>query len=64
MNVQVIEKAIAKNGLKKNWVAEQIGVHPGTLRRFLRGKADLSSAKLIRLLEILDLKLEALVKSA
>lgn len=60
MNLKVIEDAISKKGLKKSWVASKIEVHPGTLRRFLKGEVDMGSTKFLKLLEILNLKAEAL----
>lgn len=64
MNIEVIEKRIKQSGLKKSWVAEQIGVHPATLRRFLNGKTELGLEPFARLLTLLNLKLEALMESA
>ncbi len=60
MNLKAIEDAIKAKGLKKSWVADKIDVHPGTLRRFLRGEIDMGSIKVLKLLEILNLKAEAL----
>ena len=64
MNLQTIEQQIKIKGLKKGWVAEKIGIHPVTLRRFLKGDTELKLEKLAKLLEVLDLKFEALMKKA
>lgn len=64
MNRQKIEITIKKRGLKKGWVAEQIKVHPSTLKRFLTGKTMLNGEALIELCRILKLDPESLNKKA
>jgi len=63
-NLTVIEEKLRSKGLKKNWVAEQLKVHPSTFRRFLNGQAELGLEQLATLLKILDLKFEALIDKA
>lgn len=64
MNLEIIEQRIRQKGLKKSWIAQKIGVHPGTLRRFLKGETELGLEALAMLLKTLDLKFEALLQSA
>ena len=45
-------KWIALNGLKKQWVAEKIGVHPGHMSRYMSGKAVPSLARMVRIEEL------------
>ncbi len=60
--LDAIKRRIEERGLKHRWLADQMGVHPTTLSRFLTGKTNLSNAALKSLLRQLDL--EALMKSA
>ncbi|MEN0060019.1 MAG: helix-turn-helix transcriptional regulator [Bdellovibrio sp.] len=60
--LEEIKKRIEERGLKHRWLADQVGVHPTTLSRFLTGKTNLSNAALKSLLK--ELKLEALLKKA
>lgn len=62
MNLIMIRDVIEKTGLKHRALAKQIGVHPNTLSRFLTGKTMLGSEALMKLLSILNLKPESLLK--
>lgn len=64
MNRQMIEDEIVRRGIKRGWLAEQLEIHPTTLRRFLSGKTMLAGEKLLKLLEILKLNPETLKKKA
>lgn len=64
MNLNLINERIREKGLKKGWVAEQIGVHPCTLRRFLKGETEIGLDSLAKLLKIINLKFESLTQKA
>lgn len=46
MNGQDYKKLIKNSGLKQNFIASKIGVHPVTLNNFLNEKAKLNDLKL------------------
>lgn len=49
-------KLIEQMGLKKAYVAGEIGVNPGTLSRFLNGKGQLGKSAMILLCQVLHVK--------
>ncbi len=55
MDLERIRIAIKKRGFKHNWLAGQIGVHPGTFSRFMTDKTRLHKSALILLCQKLDL---------
>jgi len=64
MNLELIKTEIEKKGLKQVWLADQISVHPKTLSRFLNGKTEMGLLEVAKLLGILNIKFEALMKKA
>ena len=48
-----IEEAIKKSGLKKKWIAEQLGITYNSLRRKLKGEILFSKLELEKIYDIL-----------
>ena len=58
----LIGQMIEVQGLKRWWVAEVSGIHPTTLRRWLRGKNEkVQLVKLQRLSQVLEVSLSELI---
>lgn len=38
LDARAVNELIRKKGLRKNWVAEQMGIHPQTLYAYLSGR--------------------------
>ena len=53
MNDQ-IEEAIAKRGLKKKWIAEQLGITYNSLRRKLKNEIAFTKLEMEKIYSILD----------
>ena len=53
MNDQ-IEEAIAKSGLNKKWIAEQLGITYSSLRRKLKGEISFTKLEMEKIYSILD----------
>lgn len=53
MDNEKINDAIAKSGLKKKWIAEQLDITYNTLRRKLKGEVKWSSLELEKISIIL-----------
>ena len=49
-----IDKAIKESGLKKIWIAEQLGITYNSLRRKLKGEIPFSKLELEKIYNILD----------
>jgi predicted XRE-type DNA-binding protein len=49
-----IEEAIKKSGLKKKWIAEQLGITYNSLRRKLKGEILFSKLELEKIRNILE----------
>lgn len=64
MNLVMLRTEIDRRGLKHRALAEQIEMHPTTFCRALKGQAKFTVNQMAKLLKILNLKFEALVKSA
>lgn len=64
MNLVVIRKRIDEMGLKHVSLAKQLDMHPTAFSRVLAGKRKFDVERLAKLLSILDLKFEALMKKA
>ena len=64
MDLEKFRNAIQARGMKHRWLAAEIGIHPSTLCRFLKGRTMLGGEALIKLLQVLNLDPEALKKKA
>ena len=64
MDLGIVRAAIAKKKVPHYEFAKQLGVHPATLSRFLNGKTVLRSEELMKLMSLLKIKPEALMRSA
>lgn len=64
MRVDIIKNRVKELAFTQKGLADRIGVHPNTLHNFLNGRSEIGSEKLYKLLEILDLKFETLMRSA
>lgn len=64
MDLELIREVIEQKGLKHRWLADQIGVHPTTLSRFLTGKSKLGNAALKSLCRELNLDAKSLKDAA
>jgi ribosome-binding protein aMBF1 (putative translation factor) len=60
MDIQKLRKVIEGRGIKQTWLADQIGVHPSTLNRFLTGRTHMSRAAIKSLLRELNLSEDSL----
>lgn len=49
-----IEEAIAKSGLKKKWIAEQLGITYNSLRRKLKNEIAFTKLEMEKIYSILD----------
>ena len=49
-----IEEAIAKSGLKKKWIAEQLGITYNSLRRKLKNEIAFTRLEMEKIYSILD----------
>lgn len=49
-----LEEAIRKSGLKKKWIAEQLGITYNSLRRKLKGEILFSKLELEKIRNILE----------
>ena len=49
-----IEEAIKKSGLKKKWIAEQLGITYNSLRRKLKGEIPFSKLEMEKIRNILE----------
>jgi transcriptional regulator with XRE-family HTH domain len=54
MTGQLIKEIIKKKGFKQNYIANEIGLHPVTLNKFLNGKMEIKESKVYRLCELLE----------
>ena len=57
-----IETLINEKGLKKSFIAKNLGVSVESLRKKLKGLVDFKVSELIKLSDILNLSVESLVK--
>ena len=57
-----IETLINEKGLKKSFIAKNLGVSVESLRKKLKGLVDFKVSELIKLADILNLSVESLVK--
>lgn len=64
MNLAVIRNKLDDTGKTHKEIAEELGIHPTTLSRFLNGKTELGLESLAKLLKLLNVKFEALIKKA
>lgn len=64
MDLKLIGKTIKVKGIKQTWLADQIGVHPVTLNKFLNGKRGLAEEKLKTLLQVLEIDPRLVTKAA
>ena len=55
-----IGEVIDKKGLKHKWVAEQMGIAPTVLSRWVNNRGKPSVDKLFQLAEVLDCKVDEL----
>lgn len=62
-NVKLLEDRIRKSGLKKWYLAEQIGVSRGTFRALLANKREFRTSQVETLCKILDIKDDATIKA-
>lgn len=52
-----LKKTIEERGLKRSWVADQIGTTPGNFNQVLKGENSLSLEKTIALAKLLKVEL-------
>jgi DNA-binding XRE family transcriptional regulator len=60
MKMTPLAKAIKEKGLRKKWVAEKVGIAPGTLSLILSGKSDPTLKVALRLAKVLNMTVEEL----
>lgn len=56
-----INKAIIESGLKKNFIAKQLGIKYDTLRKKLNGQTEFKVSEIIQLSKILNISMEVLL---
>ena len=56
-----INKAIIESGLKKNFIAKQLGIKYDTLRKKLNGQTEFKISEIIQLSKILNISMEVLL---
>lgn len=56
-----IEEILNEKGLKKSFVAKQIGVDPNTLSRWIKG-GNMTLANAVKLADVLGVKVDDLIK--
>jgi predicted transcriptional regulator len=49
-----LQKQIAKRGLKKVWIAKQVGIHPVHLSRIIHGDRNPSKRTLRKILDVIS----------
>lgn len=59
-----IKAEMARRGINQTALASILGVHPATLSEVLTGKANLSTARLIRIADVLDIHVGVLMAGA
>lgn len=64
IDLDVIRRRIDEKGLKHISLAKRMNMHPTSFSRLVTGKRKFDVEKLAQLLEILDLKFEALLQKA
>lgn len=64
LDLELIEREIAKQGRTKAWVAEQIGLEPNTFYAVLAGRRNLGRSAAILLSQVLEIDLDTMRKSA
>lgn len=62
-NIKLLEERIQKSGLKKGYLAKQIGVSRGTFRSLLANKSEFKTSQVEALCRILDIKDDKTVKA-
>lgn len=55
-----LEVRIAEKGLKKGWIAKEVGIAPSTLSKIVKGESIPTLQVALRLAEVLDSTVEAL----
>ena len=55
-----IKEVIARTGLRKNWLAEQIGVHPARISEYISETRKPNKARIRMLCKLLGCKLKDL----
>lgn len=57
-----IDEMILKSGLKKGYIANELGINPVTLSNYISGKRKISLELAVKLAEILHCKVDDLYK--
>ena len=55
-NVKLLNEKIKRSGLKKSYIAAQIGVAPNTLSSLLHNKAEFKARQISIICRVLDIK--------
>ena len=55
-----IKEVIARTGLRKNWLAEQIGVHPARISEYISETRKPNKARIRMLCKLLGCKVKSL----
>lgn len=62
-NVKLLDEKIQQSGLKKQFIAEKIGVTPTTLSSLLNGRAEFKTSQVSAICKILNIQDDAEVKA-
>lgn len=60
ISLNKIESKIAEKGLKKGWIAKEVGIAPGTLTKIVKGESIPTLPVALRLADTLDTSVEFL----
>lgn len=55
-NVQLLNEKIRQSGLKKSYIAAQIGIAPNTLTALLKNKAEFKASQIRTICEVLNIR--------
>ena len=53
-----IKKVIADSGLRKNWIAQKIGVHPSHISMWISGDRNPNKARIRAMCKVLNCKVK------
>lgn len=62
-NVQLLKEKIKESGLKKAYIAGQIGIAPNTLTALLKNKAEFKASQIRTICEVLNIQDPAEIKA-